>query len=250
MSSISRRSVAKGAAWAVPAVLASSAIPAYAASRTQVSGTICQLFYGAGASINYQVHNISLGIKSSTGLVPAGTTITWKFTMSGTGAMESPTTNYSQNNNWSLTVSPAPGTQTSSFTVVFTANKDMTAAEINCGPRLIWNDTYSIKGGNTISMTSSVTGALSSPSGLSYVVANRYPSSVNSSGRTAHKYLSKSGGQACYPDIQYVLTAASKLSTCGNNANDTSTVYPDGSCDKITATTAEIGGQKVLSGRC
>lgn len=248
MSSISRRSVAKGAAWAAPVVLASSAIPAYAASRTQISGTVCGLFYGAGASVNYQVHNISLGITSSTGLIPAGTTITWNFTMSGTGAMESPTTNYSQNNNWSLAVSPAPGTQTSSFTVTFTANANMTAAEINCGPRLIWNDTFSIKGGNTISMTSSVTGALSTPSSLSYVVANRFPSSVNTSGRTPHRYLSKTGGQACYPDIQYVLTGASRHSVCGVNGSDTSTVYPDGSCDRIVTTSTS--GQMVLAGRC
>lgn len=250
MNTPSRRMIVKGSAWALPVVVASANIPAYAASRSIVSGTVCSLFYGAGASVNYQVHNLSLGVTSSTGIIPAGTEITWSFTMSGTNVMEVPTTNYSPNSRWTLTLTPSSGTGTSQFTVTLRANVELTTQEINCTPRLIWNDTYSIKGGTTISMTSRVSGAISSPSSLSYTVANRYPTSVNRPGRTPHIYLSKSGDQTCYPDIQYVITAASKLTSCGTNGNDTSTTYPDGVCQKISATTSDIGTQMILKGRC
>lgn len=250
MSSLSRRSLVKGSAWAAPVVIASSTIPAYAASASIVSGTVCSLFYGAGASTNYQVHSLSLGVTSSTGAIPKGTQITWSFTMSGTNVMEVPTTNYSANSRWSLNVSPSSGTAATTFTVTLQANVDLTVNEINCTPRLIWNDTYSVKGGTTISMTSSVTGASSTASSLRYTVANRYPTSVNSAGRTPHIYLSKAGSQLCYPDIQYVITAASKLTTCGVDGNDTSTTYPGGTCEKIAATTADQGSQMVLKGRC
>ena len=251
---VRRRTLVKGAAWAIPSVVTAVAAPAYAASRPSVGGAVCQLFYRAGAGVNYQTHSMSLAVTSSTSSVPAGTVITWTVALSGGSVMEVPTTNYSANGRWTLATSPAAGTAATSFTVTLTVNNsDVTVSELNCTPRLIWNDTSSVTGGTTVSISSTTTGSnigTGVASALSYRVAARYPTSVNSRGRRAHAYLSKSGGQACYPAIQYVMTAASKLSTCGDNGNDTSTTYPDGTCARLPGTTADQGSQKVLPQKC
>ena len=72
------------------------------------------------------------------------------------------------------------------------------------------------------------------------------PTSVNTTGRRPHRYLSKSGLQTCYPEIKYVMTTASNASTCGDDGNDTSTTYPDGTCAKLAGTS----GQQVLPAKC
>lgn len=242
---VSRRTLAKGAAWAAPVVAASSVIPAYAASRNpSVGGTICSLFYAQGASVNYQGHQVYLGVTSSDGTLPAGTTITWNFSMSGGSYMRVPTTNYSANSVWSLTTSPARGTQTSNFTVTLTINQSTTTSALNCVPSLIWTDgtAWSLSPETTITMNSVASGNVNPvPSGLSWKVAKRYPDSVNSSGRRAHRYISKSGDQACYPTIRYVTSnnTSSSAMACGDNGNSTSTIYPDGTCARVTTTTGQ-----------
>lgn len=251
MSVSSRRTVVKGAAWAAPAVVATSMVPSYAASQNPtVSGTACSLFYGTGSSVNYQTHNLYLGVKSSTGILPAGSTVSWTFTM--TSGSEVPSTNYSQNGRWSLELSPAPGTAATSFTVTLRANTDITDSEVNCSAGLIWTSNYSVRPGTTITMSSQASGdVISAPAGLSYTVAKRYPASVNDRTRTAHIYLSKSGEQTCYPDIRYTLTGASQGSTCAaRGGNDTATVFPGGSCDMYVARPAEVGGQTDIKGQC
>ncbi|ROZ63044.1 hypothetical protein EDL96_08015 [Kocuria soli] len=178
---ITRRRIVTTAAWTAPAVLAATAAPAYAASQNQITTSVCQLFY-RGGRISYQTHSIYLGVTSTEGVVPRGTVLTWTVQVSGGGTgtggtNESPTTNYSQNNAWTLSVSPSTGTVPSNQ-------------------------------GSVVD------------SSLSYTVARRHPSSVNSTGRTPHVYRTRSGGQSAYPTIRW-----SRLIT--NNGYDNVTRYPD-----------------------
>ena len=108
-SGLPPRSIAKGDAWATPAIAIGATAPAFAASahKPTISGSICQLFYGSG-TINQQTHSMYLGITTTTGTIPAGTTISWTICVSGGGGTsEVPTTNYSANGIWTLTLSPA-----------------------------------------------------------------------------------------------------------------------------------------------
>ena len=47
-TSVSRRQLAKGAAWSVPVVAAASAVPAMAASQDQAYASVCKIFTGDG----------------------------------------------------------------------------------------------------------------------------------------------------------------------------------------------------------
>ena len=61
MSAISRRTVAKGAAWAVPAVAVGAATPAYAASGiVQLDGSGCKLPGGATQTFKGYAFNLSI----------------------------------------------------------------------------------------------------------------------------------------------------------------------------------------------
>lgn len=233
---ISRRTLAKGAAWAIPAVTVVGAVPAFAASGgPTVSGSICRLFYGDG-TINYQTHSIYLGITTSTGIIPAGTTISWTIAVSGGGAgtggtNEVPTTNYSANGSWTLSLDQTSGNAIvgGMFTVTIHFNTDYTTGAgpggTWCNAALVWTDIYSLRPGASISVSSNAptgSGIVSGGSGtLSYTVARRHPTSVNTTGRTPHIYISKSGTQACYPGIGY-----SRL--LNTNGTDNVTTYPAG----------------------
>ena len=256
-ATVSRRSLAKGAAWSLPTIALGVAAPAYAASTDVYGPTICSLFYPAGASASYQGLQVYLGVYSTSTVIPKGTEFAWTVTMSGGSNNEVPTLNYSQNSRWSLGVSPVSGSLAPSFTVHLRVLQDgVTQSELNCNPALIWNDTYTIYPGSRVSIQGTTT--ISDPSlgqaqssSLQFNVAKRYPVNVNDTTRKAHKYQSKSGLQTCYPEIKYVMTAASKGTTCGDGANnDTSTIYPDGSCVKIAGTTADQGTQQVIPAKC
>ncbi|MFZ2503371.1 MAG: hypothetical protein WAW88_11935, partial [Nocardioides sp.] len=82
---MTRRSLARGAAWTLPVVAMAAPAPAFAASPPKITGTVCALFYGSG-TINLQVHTITLGLTSDTGTIPAGTVMTWTVTQSGGSA--------------------------------------------------------------------------------------------------------------------------------------------------------------------
>lgn len=128
----------------------------------------------------------------------------------------------------------------------------MSPSEINCAPALIWTDLYPISPETTVTVTSTATGsniAGDTPSSLSYKVAKRYPTSVNTAGRRPHTYLSKSGGQICYPPVDYRLNAASESTRCGPDRNDTSTVYPDGTCS-FYRTPAGVRGEATIAEKC
>lgn len=250
-----RRSVAKGAAWAVPAIAVAAAAPAYAASRATLTTSVCSLFYGGG-TVNYQTHSMYLGVSSSTGSIPAGTTLTWTVAMGGTGN-EVPTTNYSQNDSWTLTLSPAAGTVASTFTATLRFNTDYAINGTWCAPALVWTDIYSIRPGATVSVSTGGTvgsnGTLTT-SGLSYTVAKRYPNSINQSGRSPHVYGTRSGAQTCWPAIQW-----SRL--LSNNGYDNVTTYPAGttvstpctwgstSCTGTTGTSTPRASSTVQSGQ-
>lgn len=109
---VSRRSLAAGAAWAVPAIAIASAAPAMALSAG-VQGSICRLFYGDG-TINTQTHSMYLGVTTTNGIIPKDTVISWTVCVTGGGSgtggtNEYPTTNYSANGSWTLTLSGTSG---------------------------------------------------------------------------------------------------------------------------------------------
>lgn len=246
---ISRRTIAKGAAWSVPTIAMGAMAPAYAASADVYGPTVCYLFYAKGESVNYQGLQVFLGVSSTTAIIPKGTDFAWTVTMQGGANNEVPTLSYSQNSRWSLSVSPVSGSPAPSFTVhLRVLASDVKRTELNCNPSLIWNNIYTITPSTTVTVEGKTT--ISSPglgqgktSALSFEVARRDASS----GRKPHKYLSKSGLQTCYPEIKWVATSGSNLSVCGAGGNDTSTLYPDGSCAKVMATSPS---QPVLPAKC
>lgn len=70
-SRVSRRVIARGAAWTVPVVAVASAAPAMAT-------TACASFTAAESYATNQSDTITL-TNNSTVEIPAGTTITWQF---------------------------------------------------------------------------------------------------------------------------------------------------------------------------
>lgn len=70
-SRVSRRVIARGAAWTVPVVAVASAAPAMAA-------TACASFTAAESYATNQSDTVTL-TNNSTVEIPAGTTITWQF---------------------------------------------------------------------------------------------------------------------------------------------------------------------------
>lgn len=208
--------------------MAASAAPAFAASPPKVYGTACELFYGA-AGTNFQTHSLYLGVYTSSGIIPAGTTLTWDVTMAG-GGNEIPSTNYSQTGLWTLTLSAASGTVASSFTATIVFNQDyVTGLGVGggtwCAAALVWTDIYSILPGARVTITSNQpTGSGIIPGGagsLSYTVADRHPQAINQTGRAPHYYTSRTGTQTCYPLVQY-----SRL--LPNDGYDNVTCYPTG----------------------
>lgn len=244
---ISRRRLAAGVAWSVPAVALATAAPSFATSRNAIGSSICALYYGAG-DLNTQTHSIYLGISATEGKIPAGTTLTWTINVTGGGpgtggTNEVPTTNYSDNNMWKLTLSQTPGDAIAggSFTATITFNTDYqlpTGTATWCGPALVWTNIYSIRPGATVTVTTSGSvptngGAYTGPGSLKYNVAKRAPTGVNVGGRVPHVFLSKSGKQACYPEVRM-----SQLME--NDGADDVVTYPAGT--NITTPRCNWGG--------
>ncbi len=232
MNEISRRTVARGAAWTVPVLSVAAAAPSLAASSPDptVTGSICEIFYGSGA-VNYQVMDVFLGVYTSTGVIPAGTIATWSVQTSQSAAI--PTTNYSDNNLWKLSLSPSTGSPTAHIvTIAFLSEYDtgVSGPTTWCAPRLVYNDTYPIRPKTDFTITSNAAGpdiTLGGAGSLKWTVAKRHVPN------TAMKFISKSGAQSCYPEVQYSHGERGNFTGCGDESNDTSTEYPDGTCVRI-----------------
>lgn len=237
-----RRTLAKGAAWSLPAVMVAVAAPAFAASQyPTVTGRVCQLFYGSGTT-NVQTHSIFWGITSSSGVIPAGTIVSYKVCVTPPSTSDTwtiPTNEYpsgysptATNGPWYISYRNATDTGAISsgtmqtgpqcFTVRVTFNQAYTGSFCAAS---IWNDTFTLRPASAIDITENgviagpaITGG---PGTLKYTAARRYPKSINSSGRTPHYYTSKSGVQSCYPAVQYAVELS-------NTGADNVTCYPSG----------------------
>lgn len=252
MTTISRRNLAQGAAWASPVILATAGTPSYAASQIPtVTGFVDSLFYDPGTT-TYQDHRMRLGVSSSTGTVPAGTTITWTINASGTTGNAAPTLFYSTNPAWTLTISPAAGTKTAStFVITLVTSADVAASTLTGGRiQVVWNRTYQLKPKTVLSISSTTTGSKVNglPSALKYTVAKRMPTTVTDGTRTAHIYTSRSGTQSFYPSILYSLNEGSTVAKCAASGviNNTSTMNPNGSCQNIVIDSTQYGNQALV----
>lgn len=232
---ISRRNIAKGAAWATPAVVATSAIPAYAASQDRTAntpyGSVCNLFFGGGG-VNAQRTDIYLSVVSSTGVIKKGETVTW--TINAPSASGAPVGNYAGDGGWAISSTGSNG----NFVVTLTTTRDVPVSEVNCLAKVVWDSSTSASSTN-VKPKSQVT--VSSGSGdqsysLSMTIPQRYGTSVNDTRRTP---LIING--PCYPTIQW-----SNLGNSTNYNKDTvlvfngKTILPDsnaGNDQKITTGT-------------
>ncbi|MFW0170379.1 hypothetical protein [Rothia sp. P4278] len=239
---ISRRNIAKGAAWAAPAVIATSAIPAYAASTDRTPddpplGTICSLFFGSG-TVNSQTSKVKLAVQAPNDMLHAGDTVTWVVNMS---SGQVPGLNYSQNGAWTLTTDIPKGQTATQFVVTLTANQDVPVQDVNCVAAMIWDGSGSAESSNispksTLSVTSS--GNNTSYSSGTITIPKRYPTSVNKSGREPLRI-----DGTCYPTVQW--------SYLGNTTRydlDDLLVFNGGS--PIAPDSHADNNQKVTTGTC
>lgn len=269
---IRRRTLVKGTSWAVPAVAAASAAPAFAASQT-VSGSICNLYYANDNSANYRVHTIYLGRRTSTGTIPKDTQFSWTICLSGTGNKRVP--QLTSPSGMTITSSPGPGSPLESgecFTVTLTYIEDVTGHTPNVtacqGPSLTWTSgtSYQIAPGTTVKITSNnPTGPVTSggTGTLEYVVNDANPSGVNQRGRAPHRFLSRAGTQTCYPKIDFAPNSSdgyydvvcypegtawtSGAARC-NWSGTSCTPAPAGMCTPPAET--PVGGQTIIPEMC
>ncbi|MDO5700974.1 MAG: hypothetical protein Q4P36_05820 [Bowdeniella nasicola] len=252
-TTLNRRTLVKGAAWAVPSIAVASAAPAVCASNpVTTTGTICKLHYGEGTR-NEQTHSVTLGIDADQEIIPAGTVYTWAFTMSGGEPThnEVPEPEYSPSQSWTLSVSPAPSTVTSKFTATLRMDKDVRASDIACLIRLVWKKNH-----HTLSPTAQIDiearaqgeYVSSQPYSLSYTTAKRHPSSVNKPGREPHHYRGVNGrrpdGQPyCYPKIVWTTVIT-------RTGYDNMTCWPGLPCAEPDTTNGHPDADRVTSSRC
>ncbi len=125
-----------------------------------------------------------------------------------------PTTNYSPNGLWTLSLSQTTGAAIAGgcFTATITFNSERhgggSGSTVESAPALIWTDIYTIRPAATVTVTSNAPtnttpGAIvSAGSGtLSYTAARRHPGAINTTDRVPHTFLTKSGTQTCYPSV-------------------------------------------------
>ena len=103
-NAIDRRTVIAGTAWAVPAVLVSSALPAFAASRTVTTASVVSAV--ASEAGGNRRATVTFGLETNDGTpLAVGTEATFKLVVTSTFLISTPT------------VDPAPGTVPSGFTL-------------------------------------------------------------------------------------------------------------------------------------
>lgn len=245
---LSRRSLAKGAAWSVP-VIAVGAPAAYAAASATVTGSVCKIFYADG-SISLQQMEVNLGLNFKKA-IPAGSVVTWTVTADRDISVPAPA--YSPDDRWTLETSVPKGTKTRSFTVTFTAHVELESWA--CGPTLAWTGSGdkaspSIGVGTQITVAATTSGAaIGSASQLTWTVPKRQgdTNERNPQYPVAMRFLESASG--CYPVVRYKYRPgrpnsdqSTASSTCGDGYNNSSTIYPDGTCRMVVLETSGTEG--------
>lgn len=230
-----RRSLAKGVAWAAPAVTIAAAAPAFAASTISQStyGNICEIYYGDGTE-NDQTVTFTFRTCADTGTtIPTGTITWYRFESDKPLPLPSvPNPSY-------FTMTASQPTSTSVLIKVKITGTAPSIIDGRCAGcasiKATWGSSSQAMATRSTITISEYTGGTSSPAGtptgaLKFRVAKR---EIGTTGRFAHRYLSKTGQQSCFPATKYGMTfAGSNLNGCGdgNGNNSTSTIYPSGSC--------------------
>lgn len=247
-SNISRRTLTKGIAWAVPAIALATAAPAFATSNTVSTAFICKISE-QNATINYQSLNIYLDFTTNDGSpLKTGTKFTWTITVeSGTGTLpRQPSLTYGPVN---LTILNATTTGT---TLTFTLVAEVVADFIpsgSCSAAMIWtNSVYPLPVNSTVTMaaTSATTGSSADGTatlgGLKFNVGSRYRVSVNNNSTLRpFRFLGLLGDQKCYPLVDF-----NRLIT--NSNTDAQVCYPNNTC--VYGAPASGSGQMIVASVC
>ncbi|MDO5644500.1 MAG: hypothetical protein Q4G21_02240 [Dermabacter sp.] len=249
---ISRRALTKGVAWAAPTVVVATAVPAYAASA-RVTGSVGELFYGEGDA-DLQNLYACLAIDAST-TIPSGTLITWHVTTSELVPVPSVSPSAAA---WSLTTNLPAGTLTTAFTVTFRARQDVRPgawADGDCGLYMFWDST--VPGAapplptlTRVTVASATSGsATGDATSLTWITPIRYSDPWIAP--VAMRFEGSSTG--CYPRVRYWFQhgyypeTSTAGAPCGDGGNNSSTLYPDGSCTRVVI---YPGQQAAIPARC
>lgn len=215
---LSRRSVAKGAAWAVPAVSVAGAAPALAVSSTVTTASVCQIDEGTG-NANGQTTKVYFQLSTNDGTpILKGTTFTYDVTLDSTTygtASGVPQLSYGS---WmTAIVKPGSVSQTGAvtkFTVVITVTTDQ--PNTLCEAFMQWDNSTSSSnrmGPNTVVTVAPVQSA-PAPSngttkigGLTFNTGSRWSTSVNDKSHLKPvNVVTLSGSQTCYPLVVFTYT--------------------------------------------
>ncbi|MDO5700975.1 MAG: hypothetical protein Q4P36_05825 [Bowdeniella nasicola] len=244
-ASVNRRTIVKGAAWAVPAVAVASAAPAISASQnTGAVGRFCTIYEG-DTTANSQVQAVWLSIDPPAGesVIPAGTELSW--TISASEAVRVPHSTQSKDAYWALTTQPKQGTEIpsgGSFTATWRALRD--CAPVGCSrlssPKLEWATDNKVRPGTEISAQS-----LDTDDKLAWITPKR--NSDHNGPIIPFRFTQSSSG--CFPAVQFTDwegEGAHFNKGCGNDSNSV-VYYPTGGCRE---TTSAAGVARVVDATC
>lgn len=235
---VSRRTVAKGAAWSVPVVTVGAMAPALAVSQVPYYGQVCRIHYD-DATANAQTTWIFFGWCTQNGLpgtIPVGATFTYTITSPTAipAPAPAPTSSwYTQTNTLSA------DQRTLTVTIRLTQAQTLSGTGCYCGAgsstQVNWSSgTQNLAPLTELTITNRTNGVATGSLGL------RLPRRYSGSGTTvAARYLSRTGAQ-CYPETRFTYLAHSTSSyPCGDGQSDTSVIYPDGTCRKVDLTSGQ-----------
>ncbi len=251
---ISRRALAKGAAWAAPIIAVASTAPVTAAS-VPCGGSLCRIDYGGG-SINGQTMGLYY---SFVGSMRAGECVEIVITADGSTAYVPGVVpgggreilSYAANGDWTASATSSVSGQVNTTIVTISARRDFDWATYGCTKILGYDSAaFGAVPGATMTSTIQAAGVGGAGGTLKWRVPLR--KSTSKTRNQPHYYIAKSGDQLCFPEINWAYqsgaTAAegSNGSSCGAGGNNTSTTYPDGSCEFVKFTSAA----KLLPAKC
>lgn len=229
-ATISRRSIARGAAWAVPAAAVSVAAPAYAASP-ETTLRLCRIEFGA-SDVNSIATKFYPGFETTETTIRANTKFTWTITSDKNFGIPDTQDATNANYAWSFNPSTQSTSNYAKITATLTFTRDTPAAEIACPALddhslyLSWAQgaAYKMPQGATVTVTSN------SPSGATDSVTFVTPR--RDSTRKALYFTRKSG--KCYPQVWFTGGQMTTNTTCGDGGNSTSIKYPISGCKLST----------------